>query len=300
MLDGNTFCCLYWSVRVLPRVYRSGAVIPVCFWPHHAICSNDAQASIKVGTPHGFWGPLGSGTVALPTLPSLLDARHSNEKQNLKKIKTKQQNPLHLRLTPSPCSVSSLFFSSSVSKTKIVLMEQFKHTGQLLFEATFFSSLACTKTRTTHTWGICVDCAHVWIDMLRLTGPKQDRGEKYWFFANMAACWSLGHIHFIPQIQGRKKQKSVTLVLPVSMTTRIIQVTGGQSADEKWICVHWNHSRKALYSPCCLSLPASVHHLCSHLFLYHRHHHLCHSALLWSNSKLQHATHFLMPFPPVH
>ncbi len=117
-------------------------------------------------------------------IPPLLEAGHSNEKQNLKTSKTKQQKTLNLRLTPGLCSVSLLFFSFSVSKTKIVLMEQFKHTGQLLFSATFFSSLACTRTHThththTQTGRISVDCAHVWIDMLQLTGPKQDRGKKY-------------------------------------------------------------------------------------------------------------------------
>lgn len=230
--------------------------------------------------------------------PSLLDARHSNEKQNLKKIKTKQQNPLHLRLTPSPCSVSSLFFSSSVSKTKIVLMEQFKHTGQLLFKATFFSSLTCTKTSTTHTrGGLCRLCSRVDWYVTAYWAAARQRG-KVLIFCQYGCVLILGPHSFHPSDTGRKKQKSVTLVLPVSMTTRIIQVTGGQSADEKRICVHWNHSWKALYSPCCLSLPASVHHLCSHLFLYHRHHRLCYLPLLWSNLKLQHVTHFLMPFPP--
>lgn len=89
--------CLCLSEPVLLGACRSGAVVAVCFWPHHAICSNDAQASIKVGTPRGSWGALGSGTVALVRFfffllsPSLLEARRGNEKQNLKKSKTKQQ-----------------------------------------------------------------------------------------------------------------------------------------------------------------------------------------------------------------
>lgn len=53
------------QLRVLLGVCRNGAVVAVCIWPHHAIRSNDAQTSIKVGTPRGSWGPLGSGTVAL-------------------------------------------------------------------------------------------------------------------------------------------------------------------------------------------------------------------------------------------
>lgn len=39
----------------------------------------------------------------------------------------------------------------------------------------------------------------------------QDRGKKYWFFSNMAPCWSWGHIHFHhSEIVG--KQRSVALV----------------------------------------------------------------------------------------
>lgn len=141
-------------------------------------------------------------------------------------------------------------------------MEQFKHDGQLLFNATFFSSLTCTHihTQLTQTGRISVDCAHIWIDMLQLTGPMQDREKKYWFFANMAACWSRGHIHFHHSDTRGKKQRSVTLVLPVSMTTRIIQVRGGQAADGRRICAHWNHSWNALHPSLsvCLSLCLSI------------------------------------------
>lgn len=128
--------------------------------------------------------------------PSLLEARHSNEKQNLKKSKTKQQKPLNLRLTCSLCSVSLLCFSLSVSKTKIVLMEQFKHTGQLLFNATFFF-LFLTRTHATHTnrgvggW-ISAERAHIWIDMLQFTGPTQDRGGKVLIFCQYGCVLILG------------------------------------------------------------------------------------------------------------
>lgn len=70
-------------------------------------------------------------------------------------------------------------------------------------------SFARTRTHTLlpPTGRISVECVHIWIDMLQLTGPVQDRGRNYWFFANMAACWSWGHIHFHHSDAGRESRE---------------------------------------------------------------------------------------------
>lgn len=71
-----------------------------------------------------------------------------------------------------------------------------------------FLSLTFTHTQRPPTGRISVECVHIWIDMLQLTGPVRDRGNKYWFFANMAACWSRGHIHFHHSDTRRKSRVS--------------------------------------------------------------------------------------------
>lgn len=75
-------------------------------------------------------------------------------------------------------------------------MEQFKHTGQLLFNATFFF-LFLTRTHATHTnrgvgGGISAERAHIWIDMLQFTGPTQDRGGKVLIFCQYVCVLILG------------------------------------------------------------------------------------------------------------
>lgn len=209
-LRGNTFCCLYLSGRGLLGVCRRGAVVAVCFWPHRAICSNDVQASIKVGTPHGSWGPLGSGVVALVRFfpPHRLRLGHSNEKQNLKKSKNKTT-----KTPPSSTDIQSVF-----SQPALLLLGCIKnkdcfngavqtHWAAFIQFHIFLFPRLHTHAQHTPVWRISADSAHVWIDMLQLTGPLQDRGRNYWFFANIVACWSWGHIHFHHSNAGGENTK---------------------------------------------------------------------------------------------
>lgn len=104
--------------------------------------------------------------------------------------------------------------------------------------------LFLTRTHATHTnrgvgGGISAERAHIWIDMLQFTGPRQDRGGKsidflpIWLRVDPGATFI-----FITQMWWWWWWWGVTLVLPVSMATRIIQVRGGQAAGERRIWVH--------------------------------------------------------------
>lgn len=153
--------------------------------------------------------------------------------------KSKQNNkqPFHLRLTCSLCSVSLFFFSPSVSKTKIVLMEQFKHIGRLLFRGSVFHFADMHRSaRSTQQYGGLVWSARTCgLICYSLLDRCKTEGKCIDFFANMVACWSWGHINFHPSESGRKRRESVTLVLPVSTTTRIIRVRAGHAADDSQI-----------------------------------------------------------------
>lgn len=146
-------------------------------------------------------------------------------------------------------------------------MEQFKHTGQLLFNATFFF-LFLTRTHATHTnrgvgGGISAERAHIWIDMLQFTGPRQDRGGKSIdFFANMAACWSWGHINF--------HHSDVVVLVVVGCHTCFASFHGNedhpsQRRSGRWWEANLGSLKSTLHempsTTLCLSVSLCVHHL---------------------------------------
>lgn len=122
-------------------------------------------------------------------------------------------------------------------------MEQFKHTGQLLFNATFFFSSSHAHMQLTQTegWGVgLVQSVRTYgLICYSLLDRGKTEGEKVLIFLPIWLRVDPGAtLIFITQMWWCWWWWGVTLVLPVSMATRIIQVRGGQAAGERRIWVH--------------------------------------------------------------